>query len=218
MTTAHAFPVATADPPVDSRFFRAIVAGAGWLFGILLASFSRWSAPVWLALALPLLAAAVVYWRRGRVGLALAACGALALGGGRRAAAQPPTGPGHLSHYVGRTDVTLLGIVETEPIVRDTNSQLRVAVTELATDGQTVPVEGLLLVETGRFPAYGYGDEVRLTGDLLTLDSVNDADYAAYLAGEGVNARMRYPGVERLSAGGGSPLRRVLYAIKDRGR
>ncbi len=218
MITAHAFPVATADSPVDSRFFLAPVAGAGWLAGILLAGLISWSAPVWLGLALPLLAAAVIYWRRGRVGLALAACGALALGGARWAAAQPAAGPGYLSHYVGLTGVTALGSVVEEPAIRDTNSQLRVAVAELAADGQTQPVEGVLLVETGRFPAYGYGDEVRLTGDLLALDSVNDTDYAAYLVGEGIAAVMRYPGVERLDTGGESAVRRALYAIKDRGR
>ncbi len=218
MITAHASPVTKDNSPVDSRIFLAPVAGAGWLAGIFLAGFIPWIGLVWVALALPILAAAVVYWRRGRVGLALAACGALALGGARWAAAQPAAGPGHLSHYVGLTGVTALGRVADEPTTRDTNIQLRVAITELVTDGQTMPVEGLLLVETGRFPAYQYGDEVNLAGDLLPLDAVDDADYAAYLSGEGITALMRYPGVEQLSGGGGSPVRRALYAIKDRGR
>ena len=44
-----------------------------------------------------------------------------------------------------------------DPEVGDTRRQLRVATRELVVDGLARPVEGIVLIQTARYPAIGYG-------------------------------------------------------------
>jgi competence protein ComEC len=204
--------------PIDSRFYLAPVVGVGWLAGIWLASAVNLGAAYWCVLGLAAIFGAVALWRRGRWGLALAAGGALALGGARYAASQTPFDPGHVNYYNGATDLVILGEVAAEPDLEDTYSRLRVAASQVIVDGQARPAAGALQVETGRFPVIGYGASVRLTGDLISPEALGNPDYAAYLRRGGIASVMRYPEVEVLAQDGGSPFYRALLWLKDRGR
>jgi competence protein ComEC len=208
----------TAAPAIDSRFYLAPAGGAGWLAGIWLADRLGWQAAVWLAVALPAVVGAALLWRRGRVGLALAACGALALGGARYAASIPPLTPAVVQYYNGATDVVILGQVKAEPERSDTNSRLRVAVQQLTMNGQTRPVDGLIQAQTGLYPSIPYGATVRLAGDLAAPGDAGSSGYAAYLERQGVGSIMEFPAVEVVAEGGGSPLFRAVLALKARGR
>lgn len=203
---------------VDSRYFLAPAGGVGWLAGIWLASVINLSSLTWLILAVPPIVGAVVFWRRGRIGLALAAFGALALGGARYAAAQLPLEPGRIEYYNGAKDVIVLGNVIAEPDTGDTRTDLRVAARELHMNGQVLPVTGVIQVQTGRFPAIPYGASTRLTGNLAAPLSLGSPSYASYLARRGTSSVMEFPRVEVLSTEGGSPIMRGLIRLKERGR
>lgn len=222
MTTAPHPPLsanlAAAPPRIDSRFYLATVAGAAWLAGIGLADVAGVGAGFWLLMAGVAAAGAVALWRVGRAGLALAGVAALALGGARAVAAAPRFDAGHVAFYNGPAEVVLRGDVAAEPDVGDTNRRLRVAARELIVDGQTRPVSGLVLVEAPRYPAIGYGATLSLSGELLSLDALHSADYAAYLARQGIHSVMRYPAVSVLDEAGGSAWRRALMAVRERGR
>ncbi|CUS05161.2 putative Competence protein ComEC [Candidatus Promineifilum breve] len=209
---------ATAAPAVDSRFYLAPVGGIGWLAGIWLAA--RLDLPVvaWLAVALPVIAGAILWWRRGRVGLALAACGAMALGGARYVASLPVLSPAIVQYYNGAQDVVILGRVMAEPERDDHRARLRIAASELVSDGRARPVAGALLVETNRYPAIPYGATVRLRGDLDAPIATGSPSYAAYLERQGLGSLMSFPAVEIVATGGGSPLYRAMLGLKARGR
>ena len=204
--------------PADSRFYLAPVAGAAWLAGIGLAALVDLGTGFWLAMAAVALLGAAALWRVGRVGLALAGVAALALGGARAVAAAPRIDAGHVAFYNGAAEIVLTGDVAAEPTVADTRRRLRVAAREVTIDGRTQPVSGLVLVELPRYPAIGYGAPLSLSGELRPPDAVNSADYAAYLARQGIHSVMSYPVVTVLSETGGSGLRRALLAVRERGR
>jgi competence protein ComEC len=205
-------------PPVDSRFYLAPVAGAAWLAGIGLAALAGVGLGFWLAMAAVAVVGAVALWRVGRAGLALAAAAALALGGARAVAAAPTIDAGHVAYYNGAADVVLRGDVVAEPDVGDTKRRLRLAVREATLDGHTQPATGFVLVELPRYPAIGYGATLALSGELLPLSALNSADYAAYLARQGIYSVMRFPDANVLSDTGGSAFRRALLAVRERGR
>lgn len=217
MTAAlHSFP--TAAPEIDSRFYLAPVGGAAWLAGIWLAARVEWPAAVWLVFAVLSAAGAALFWRRGRVGLALAAAAALAMGGARYVVALPVVSPAVIHYYNGASQVVILGEVAAEPERDDTRARLRVAARQLLIDGQTRPVEGTLLVETGLYPAIPYGATLRLAGGLAAPLAAGSPTYAAYLERQGVRSLMAFPAVQVVATGGGSPFFRAMLALKERGR
>ncbi len=208
----------SAAPAIDSRFYLAPAGGAGWLAGIWLAARLDLTVVAWLAVALPTIVGAVLLWRRGRAGLALAACCALALGGARYVASLTPLSPATVPFYNGAQGVTVLGRVVAEPEHDDRRARLRVAAQEIVIDGQTRPIEGLIQLETGRFPAIPYGATLRLTGDLAAPITAGSPGYAAYLQRQGVGSLMSFPAVEVVAVEGGSPIFRAMLALKSRGR
>ncbi len=202
----------------DARFYLAVVGGAAWLVGIGVAAAVAVGPGFWLLMGVAALAGAVALWQAGRAGLVLAAAAALALGGARLAFARPAIDAGALAYYNGRVGVEVRGEVVAAPERSDTSLRLRVAARELVVDGATLPVEGVVTVQTYRYPAVDYGATVSLRGDLASTDDVGSAGYAAYLQRQGIYSVMSYPDVTVLATGGGAPLRRVLLAVRERGR
>ena len=203
--------------PPDSRFFLAPVAGAGWLAGIWLASQTPLGLVAWLGLALTALLGAVVWWRRGRVGLLVAGLAAVALGGARLVLASTPQGPGYIHYYNGARAVAVVGEVVEEPRLSDTRMQFQIRVREVEYNGQDRRVEGLMLVDSGRFAPVRYGSTVRLEGD-ISSPLTESSSYGQYLTRNHLHSMMRFPQLEVIDQSGGSPFKRRLIQIRERGR
>lgn len=218
MNAVRGSTVARVEPFVDSRYFLAPVGATGWLAGIWLASKNTIDVGYWLALAVPFVLGAVVAWRRGRIGLILAFCAALCLGAARYVSSQPPLSPEYVHYYNGAADIVITGAVSREPAIDDTRARLRVAVAEVALDGQSKPAQGTIQVETGRYPEIPYGATVRLAGDLSSPFILGNPGYTAYLERQGIRGVMRFPAIEVTAEGGGSGLYRALLRIRERGR
>ncbi len=200
-----------------------ITLGLSWLAGIALAQWLQPPLPALGLLALPALAVALL-WRHER-GPRLAAACALALlaGGARLLWATPHFGPGDLVTYNDRGRVTLVGVVDDEPDVRDTYQNLRLRVESLTPDTPgagtrpaPTPVTGLALVRAPRYPVRAYGEQLAVTGDLETPPVFEDFSYQEYLARQGVYSMIRRPHVELIEAGQGSPLWAAMVAFKAR--
>ena len=74
-----------------------------------------------------------------------------------------------------------------------------------------------ILVVSRPFPAYAYGDRVAITGRLERPERFSPAfDYAAYLAKDDIFYTMRFPKVELIGRGYGSPAYRLLFTLKHR--
>lgn len=205
-------------PSVDSRYYLALVGGVGWLAGLWVASrFSPGLFP-WVVLSILFVVGAVAYWRKGRVGLALAFVATMSLAGWRYAASRTPFDPAYIHYYNGGKDIELRGVVVEEPALYDTRAQLRVGVGEISVDGQARPVAGTIQITTGRFPAIGYGATLRLVGDLAAPVVLGSPGYGAYLERQGVLSIMEFPQVEVIDGEGGNALMRALLRLKQRSR
>lgn len=85
------------------------------------------------------------------------------------------------------------GRIVKDPDVREKNVQLVVSPQGLNKES--------VLVTTGRFSEYQYGDVLRISGMLDKPPSFKDFDYRMYLAAKGVYALMNYPEIEIVRQG-----------------
>ncbi len=164
--------------------------------------------------ALPLFSAAafiLMIGHRSRTLLLAGICIALAVCGMLRFGAVP-TGD-QLQPYIGRGDVSLVGIVSEEPEPKDSSIKLVIAVREI--DGEAI--SGNLLVRTTRYPAYRYGDLLRLTGELeRPPDDIDGFDYSGYLSRIGIYTTMYRPDIELMAQGQGPQPFQSLYSLRHR--
>lgn len=190
--------------------------GVAWLVGIYAAS--RAALPA-LAIA-PLVALAagfVVAFRHSPSQRWIALCAAAALLGALRySLAQPHFDNQSLATYNNRNQpATIVGVVAAEPDVRDVDIRLRLRSETLAFgNSRPLPVNGLALVRAPRYPEYHYGDRLSITGQLESPPLLEDFDYRAYLARQGVYSQITRPKIERLSSGHGFAPFAWLLAFK----
>lgn len=192
--------------------------GSAWLLGIYLASLLQVPTElVWLAAVLPA-AVVILWWRERPVRLASACCLVLLLGALRFNASIPPQDfdEDYLAHYNDQGWVKIEGVVSGEPDVRDTYTNLRVAVSEIEVDGQEHEVTGTVLVRAPRYPEYDYGDELEIGGLLETPPELEDFSYREYLARQGIYSVLWRPQITLKNHDQGSAPRRALLAFKRR--
>ena len=177
----------------------ALFALAGVLGTALLASARRSLLPGLLALALVI--------------------GALRGEAAERGSADP------LTPYHDTGAVLVRGTVEGAPEPSGANTRLRLRVDGVDDGGGWAAAEATALVtlrESSRMvelrdrPYFRYGDRLLLEGELEAPERFDDFDYPAYLARQGIHTVMRFPSVELLGEGEGSPFYRALHALRWR--
>lgn len=174
--------------------------GLAWHAGVGLGAALRLPVLVWLLLGVFGAAGAVLLRDDPRPRLWLAAVMIAGLGAARWETTQPDfADEAFVAHYNDMGQVVLEGVVVDEPDVRDTHSILRVRADTLQSpDGEVMPVRGLVLARAPRFMGVGYGDRVRVAGELQTPPVFEDFNYADYLARTGVYATVRGTDTVRL--------------------
>jgi competence protein ComEC len=188
-----------------------------WLIGIAAARYAN--LPLELIGLLAILpVAALILWKDDAKVRRIAACGLFLLLGSLRYTLSLPnlSDPGHIAAYRDQDEVILRGRVAAEPDVRDTYTNLRLAVDQVRIEGEEHRVRGKILVRAPRYPAYAYGDELEVTGELETPPAFEDFSYRDYLARRGIHGMIGWPKITLLSRGGGSPLYRALLSVKVR--
>jgi len=120
----------------------------------------------------------------------------------------------HLQFYTDTGTVELRGMVSNDPETGDKTAQLRFSVREIRIAGQWRAISGTALLFVPPYPSYDYGDVLRVTGELTTPPQLDDFDYAAYLARQGIQATMLYPGMEVLDTGKGSRPLAWIYSLR----
>jgi competence protein ComEC len=199
--------------------------GLAWLAGVALARWLDPPLPVLGLLAVPALAALLLYRRERDPRLAALCALALLAGAARLLWATPHFGPDDLAYYNDTGKVRLVGVVADEPDVRDTYQNLRLRAESLALappDGDAEasenesPVKGLVLVRAPRYPARAYGERLAVTGDLETPPIFEGFDYRDYLARQGLYSTIRRSEIELVESGQGSRSWAALYAFKAR--
>ena len=188
-----------------------------WLIGIAAAHYVHPPLPlIGLLAILPL--AGLLLWRDDPDARRIAACGLFLLLGSVRYTLSLPdlADPGHIAAYTDQGWVTVWGRVVGEPDVRDTYTNLRLAVDRVEIEGQELQVKGTILIQAPRYPAHMYGDELEIGGLLEPPPVFERFSYRDYLARQGIYGLLRRPQITLLRRGGGSLLYRTLLAFKVR--
>jgi competence protein ComEC len=193
-----------------------IALSTAWLIGIAAARYVNLPLElIGFPAVLPL--AGLILWKEDAKARRIAACGLFLLLGSARYALSLPnlSDPGHIAAYRDQGEVTLWGKVAGEPDVRDTYTNLRVAVDRVEIEDAEHLVKGEVLVRAPRYPVYMYGDELEVEGKLETPPVFEDFSYRDYLARQGIRGMVAWPKIKLLSRGGGGPITGALLALKS---
>jgi competence protein ComEC len=128
----------------------------------------------------------------------------------------PPADEHSLRSYNDVGSVEIHGMVAEEPDIRERYCLLTFSASEIAIKGQNKDVSGTALIRVSRYPAYHYGDVLKVTGELETPSQAEDFDYKTYLARQGVYSVIYYPSVELLDRGQGIPPLQWIYSLRER--
>jgi competence protein ComEC len=120
-----------------------------------------------------------------------------------------------LHFYNDRGVVDIKGMVAGDPDVRDKNTRLNFAVSEIKLDRGWREVEGTVLLFVPRYPAYKYGDVLQVRGELKTPPQLDDFDYRGYLAHQGIYATMLYPEIAVQGTGKGFKPLEWVYSLRS---
>jgi competence protein ComEC len=190
---------------------RLVYITLGWASGMVLAAqFPAVPLWVWLLAMGLLTTATVMLWRTPARMLCIALL-ALAVGGYRYGLV-PDTSD--IAQYNNIGGVTIEGIVESEPDIRDDRIQLRLRVETIFTQSQTFATSGLVLVNAPRIAQVAYGDRISATGELITPQEFDAFSYSDFLARSGVFSILTNALIEPVSSGEGSPFFVFLFDIK----
>lgn len=203
-----------------------------WTLGILLARL-LWaqaiidcaSPPLWVwgTLAAALVAASILLRRHRalRLSLILLLCACLGAWRFQSQPVEPCFTPADSAFYNGNgeatTWVSLEGVVDGYPDVRDrtTNYTLRVHTLEL--ECEQITVRGTALLQVRRYPEFHYGDQLRVSGLLQTPPEYEDFSYREALARRGIHSLIRYPrAVELIAHDQGNRFWAALYSLRSR--
>lgn len=114
--------------------------------------------------------------------------------------------------------VTVVGVIDSYPLVADVKQRLVVDAKTIEIDGQTQRVSGKVRLSTGIRERYTYGRPVRVTGRLVTPPEFEDFSYREYLARKGVHSLFYSAHIDVLDKPSqGNPLFAALYSVRQRG-
>lgn len=160
-----------------------------------------------------LLVLAVIFWqdRKFRSSVLVFAVFFLALW--RYGFSLPHDLPQQIWHYNGST-VSLKGVIDNEPDIRETNQKLELKIT--AVKDLPSDIRGQLLVTTDLYPQYGYGDELELECELQKPEKVNDFAYDRYLARYDIYSLCYYPKIKSTGINKGNAIYKTIFNFKNK--
>ncbi len=129
-----------------------------------------------------------------------------------------------LDAYHGRP-ARVEGVVASDPEAHGAFAMFRLRVERVGQGGQWADVSGdvlvtaresLSLVQARQKPYFRYGDRLLLEGVLEAPRPLEDFDYPAYLARQGIGSVMAFPHVTLLAEGEGTAFHRWLYGLRQR--
>jgi competence protein ComEC len=89
-------------------------------------------------------------------------------------------------------EITFIGEVAADPDIRQTHTKLTLI------EVSPRSIKGKVLVTTGKYPEYHYGDKLKIKGYLEAPQVFEDFNYKDYLLKDGIYSVMYYPKIELL--------------------
>jgi competence protein ComEC len=112
--------------------------------------------------------------------------------------------------------ITLTGIVNNDPEVKEKIIKLQIEDLKLEIGGGWKDVSGKVLVTTRRYPEYQYGDKLKIIGKLETPPIFESFNYRDYLKKDGIYSVMNWPEIEAIGFGFGNPVFQTLFSFKNK--
>lgn len=130
-----------------------------------------------------------------------------------------------LEKFLG-SKIEVVGIIVSEPDVREHNTKLTVRVDEIISVGEKTcselcsTIAEKVLISVPIYPEYNYGDKLKLNLNLEEPKNIESEDgrifdYKGYLRVRGIWYTSRYTQVELLSSGKGSLVKAMLFKVKN---
>jgi competence protein ComEC len=115
--------------------------------------------------------------------------------------------------------VTLVGVVDSEPDVREGKTHLTIALRALLEEEGEHEVFGRMLTIVPRYPDYEYGDVLHIAGKLALPKKFAEEDgrvfdYPSYLASKGITYQMSFATIDKVGEGEGNSIIEKLFFIK----
>lgn len=197
-----------------------------FIAGIAIASFLPLS---WLALNLWWFAGmvfcaviAVLFFKNKKIFLPALWILFLLLGIWRYSVSLPQNTPDKIWHYNGG-EVIIIGTVCNEPDIRETNVKYEICTEYLTSNMEgtrelplRVPVNGKILATANLYPAYNYGDKIKITGELQAPEKFNNFSYDRYLARFDIYSVCYYPKIGIVQGGGGNYIYKKIFSLKEK--
>ncbi len=186
-----------------------------WIIGIYLGSKL---ALAWGIIFIGLIPFCMVPFLKWKSQLLVAGFCLIALFGGsvRFQTSLPDVDEHSLQFYNGQGDITIEGMVSTEPEPGNTTSSFQFSASNLKSNGDHLEVNGKAAINVLRYQEYHYGDILRVTGKLETPPEYEDFSFKDYLARRGIYSIVNYPGIEIVDTGKGSKVLTVIYDLRNR--
>jgi competence protein ComEC len=108
--------------------------------------------------------------------------------------------------------VEISGSISAPPEIRGNNSHIELTVSKI----NNRPVTGRVLLFTPRYPGYKYGDVIQVKGRLVPPPQLDEFDYQAHLAREGIYATLFYPDIRLLESPTGFSALGWIYETRQR--
>ena len=192
---------------------RLVFIALGWIIGILYAAeIANLSASTWLMLATMMLILSALNWRNYpfryfNIMLLMFTLGAL------RYSILPQTS--ELVPFNNTNGLTVEGVIIAEPDIRDDKTLLRVDVEHILRGGQTLDINGRVLITAPHSVDVAYGDRILATGSLITPGEYDTFSYADYLARENVYSIMEHTTIQIINRDEGSPLYAAILDMRN---
>ncbi|MFA4834190.1 MAG: ComEC/Rec2 family competence protein [Patescibacteria group bacterium] len=134
----------------------------------------------------------------------------------------PVSTPDKIWFYNGQ-EAVITSTVCNEPDVREKNAKYEICTEYLALNVEATrelplhaPVHGKILATTNLYPAYNYGDKIKITCELEAPEKFNNFAYDRYLARYNIYSVCYYPKIEIIQNGGGNYLYRKIFGLKEK--
>ena len=126
----------------------------------------------------------------------------------------PTTGESLLRTYNGIGPVEIKGMINRDPESSSTQSRLYLSSSTILVDGHWTDISGDALLFVPTYPEYRYGEQILVAGLLEDPFSLNNEEYTAYLARQGVFSVIDYPEIT-VTGYGGSVFFRWLHSTRN---
>ena len=183
-----------------------------FILGIAVASFLEVAFLFIFILFLSGLVLMVIFWSKKKIRI-LAFCSILlALGILRFNFAQSKVDESKIQFY-NNQEIEFVGLVSGEPDVRSDSLKLKINVSEV--EGKKGNF-GLVLLKTGLYPSYQYGDKLKILCELQKPEKINEFDYEKYLAKDDIYSVCYQPKIELIQKNQGNPIFALILKIKNK--